>query len=60
MNHLTPEKNFKMTDIEMVSMWENALKKAEIKNMAAFQQTYTEDILKFDFFILEMDKRYNK
>ena len=60
MNHLVPDRNFQMTDIEMVSMWENALKKAEIKNMKKFQQAYTEDILKFDFFASEMDGKYNK
>lgn len=57
---LASDRNFKMTDIEMVSMWQDALNKAEIKNMEAFQLTYTEDIIKFDFFIFEIDKRYNK
>ncbi len=40
MNHLAPEKNFQMTDIEMVSMWQDAFKKGAIKNMAAFERIY--------------------
>ncbi|MBA7547500.1 hypothetical protein ES705_39922 [subsurface metagenome] len=49
-----------MTDIEMVSMWQDAFKKGAIKNMERFQQTYSKDIFKFGLFIQEMDKRYNK
>jgi len=60
MNHLAPEKNFKMTDLEMVSMWQDTFKKGAIKNMAMFEQVYSEDIVKFGLFILEMDKKYNK
>ena len=60
MNHLAPEKNFKTTDIEMVSMWQDAFKKGAIKNMAAFERIYSEDIVKFGMFILEMGEKYNK
>ena len=60
MNHLAPEKNFKMTDIEMVSMWQDVFKKGAIKNMAAFERIYSEDIVKFGKFILEMGEKYNK
>lgn len=60
MNHLVPEKSFKMTDIEMVSMWQDAFKKGAKKDMAAFQQIYSEDIVKFGTFIQKMDEKYNK
>ncbi len=60
MNHLAPEKNYNMTDLEMVSMWQNAFKKGAIKDMEAFQQIYSEDIVKFGTFLQEMDGKYNK
>ncbi len=60
MNYLAPEKNFQMTDIEMVSMWQDTFKKGAIKNMAMFQRTYSEDIVKFNSFMQEIYKRYNK
>jgi len=60
MNHLVPERDYKMTDIEMVSMWQDAFKKGAIKDMEAFQQIYSEDIVKFGTFLQEMDGKYNK
>lgn len=60
MNHLVPEKNFKMTDIEMVSMWQDTFKRGAIKDMEAFQRIYSEDIVKFGTFLQEMDEKYNK
>jgi len=60
MNHLAPKKSFKMTDIEMVSMWQDAFKKGAIKNMAMFERTYSEDIVKFGTFLQEMDEKYNR
>ena len=60
MNHLVPERVFKITDIEMVSMWQDAFKKGAAKDMEAFQQIYSEDIVKFGAFLQEMDAKYNK
>ncbi len=60
MGHLVPEKEYKMTDIEMVSMWQDAFKKAALKNMTAFQQIYSEDIAKFGSFIVKMSEKYHK
>jgi len=44
----------------MVSMWQDAFKKGAIKDMEAFQQIYSEDIVKFGTFLQEMDGKYNK
>jgi len=60
MNHLAPDGNFQMTDIEMVSMWQDAFKKGARKDMEAFQQIYSEDIVKFGTFLQKMDEKYNK
>ena len=60
MNHLAPEKNYNMTDLEMVSMWQDAFKKGAFKDMETFQQIYSEDIVKFGTFLQEMDGKYNK
>ena len=60
MNHLAPKRNFQMTDIEMVSMWQEVFKMGAIKDMEAFERIYSEDIVKFDTFLQEMDKKYNK
>jgi len=60
MNHLAPEKTFTMTDLEMVSMWQDAFKKAAIKNMAMFEQAYSEDIIRFGMFIQKMSEKHNK
>ena len=49
-----------MTDIEMVSMWQEVFKMGAIKDMEAFERIYSEDIVKFDTFLQEMDKKYNK
>jgi len=60
MNDLLPSKDVKMTDIEMVSMWQDAFKMAAIKNMEKFQQIYSDDIIKFGKFFMEMERKYNK
>ena len=60
MNHLAPERFFQMTDIEMVSMWQDAFKKGALKDMAAFERIYSEDIVKFGTFLKKMDAKYNK
>lgn len=60
MNYLLPERNIKMSDIEMVAIWQETFKKAAIKDMNRFQQLYSEDIIKFGMFIQEMDNKYNK
>ena len=60
MSHLIPEKKIKMTDIEMVSMWQDAFKRAAVKDMERFQRVYGEDVIKFGSFILEMSNKYDK
>ena len=60
MSHLVPEKKFKMTDIEMVSMWQDAFKRGLIKDIEQFQRIYSEDVLKFGSYIMAMSNKYNK
>jgi len=60
MNHLASKKIFKMTDIEMVSMWQDAFKKGAIKDMERFQSVYNEDVIKFGKYIVEMSNKYHK
>ena len=60
MNSLTPDRKFKMTDIEMVSAWQGAFKKGANKDMDKFGQIYEKDIFKFGEFITKMGREYNK
>ena len=57
MSHLAPQKKFKMTDIEMVSMWQDTFKRGAIKDMEQFQKVYSKDILKFGSYIMEMSDK---
>ncbi|MHA1748968.1 MAG: hypothetical protein ACTSYF_10065, partial [Promethearchaeota archaeon] len=52
MSHLVPERKFKMTDIEMVSMWQDAFKRGAIKDMERFQHIYNQDVIKFGNYIM--------
>ncbi|TXT61724.1 MAG: hypothetical protein BAJALOKI1v1_1100013 [Promethearchaeota archaeon] len=60
MNNLVPEKTFKMTDIEMVSAWQDVFKKAAIKDIDGFQKIYSDEIIKFGQFIMKMRNKYDK
>lgn len=60
MNHLVPDKIYKMSDIEMVSVWHDTFKKAAVKNITMFEQIYSKDIIKFGTFVQEMAKKYEK
>ncbi len=59
MNHLIPDKSFKMTDTNMLVAWQDVFKKAAIKDMAKFERTYSEDIIKFGTFFQKMAKKHN-
>jgi len=60
MSHLVPQKKFKMTDIEMVSMWQDTFKRAAIKDMDQFQRVYSKDVIKFGTYIMEMSYKFKK
>ena len=60
MSHLWPNRSFKMTDNEMVSIWLDTFMIGAIKNKLAFEHLYNVDIIDFGMFIEEMDKKSNK
>ncbi len=60
MNHLFPDKTFKMTDVDILVMWQDTFKRGGIKDRDLFEKLYSPEIIKFGTFFQNRLEEYNR